>query len=1013
MDTENFVTSQEVDLTNCDREAIHIPGSIQPHGVLLVLQEPQLKILQVSNNTDQLFGIPARSLINQDLKVLFSESHIKQLQDCLSQETPELFNPISLAVKTKGKYLEFAGIIHRNQGVLILEIEPELSLQETTELSFYHLVKSSLVKIQKAATLHEATELIVKEVRKITGYDRIMIYRFEPDESGVVIAEDKQEGLEPYLDLHYPASDIPKQARKLYYENWLRLIVDMNYQPVEIIPANNPLTDAPLDLSFSLLRSVSPVHREYCHNMGVSASICISLVNEKKLWGLMVGHHYSPKYIDYKSRKYCELLGHLLSAHFVQKQEEDAERYRQKIYLIKRELKQEISDNHELIGRTLERNSVNVLNLVQATGAAICLGNELSLFGQTPPQEAVLILLDWLLRSCRQEIFFTNSLSQLYPEAKEFKESASGLLAISIFLHQTSYHILWFRPEVIQTVNWGGNPSKPVSVESESSWQLSPRKSFELWKQTVQEMSSPWQQVEIDAALELRNVLMLAALEFSQAALKDAAEKAEIANRTKSQFLAKMSHELRTPLNAILGFTQVMSRDRSLSPDQLKNIEIINRSGSHLLELINDVLEMSKIEAGRLTLNEHSFNLYGLLNSIEEMLQLKANAKGLQLVFYRMPEVPQYVITDENKLRQVLINLIENAIKFTSVGSVSLRVIGERGEWGQGEDFLQDADQLPPPSPYCLIFEVEDTGQGIAPDELDMLFDPFVQTATGRQSMQGTGLGLAISRQFVRLMGGDISVRSTLGQGSIFTFDIQISLARETDVPTASTPKQVIGLKPNQPSYRILVVEDVEENRLLLVKLLKSVGFEVRTALNGVEAIGLWNDWEPHLIWMDMRMPVMDGYEATQHIKATLKGQATVIIALTAHAFSEERSSILEVGCDDFMTKPFREEVLFEKMATHLGVQYIYAEENLLTSSQLPVQPLQLTIDGLNVMPREWVQKLYQAALAMDEEVVIELMQQIPEEKAMLAHTLTNWVDNFRLDLIIDLVQTNTEDKDE
>ncbi|MBD0347112.1 MAG: response regulator, partial [Coleofasciculus sp. Co-bin14] len=195
--------------------------------------------------------------------------------------------------------------------------------------------------------------------------------------------------------------------------------------------------------------------------------------------------------------------------------------------------------------------------------------------------------------------------------------------------------------------------------------------------------------------------------------------------------------------------------------------------------------------------------------------------------------------------------------------------------------------------------------------------------------------------------------------------------------------------------------------------MLESVGFEVRAAENGQEAVALWEIWEPHLIWMDMRMPVMDGYEATQHIKATLKGQATVIIALTAHAFSEERSSILEVGCDDFMTKPFREEVLFEKMATHLGVQYIYAEENLLTSSQLPVQPLQLTIDTLNVMPREWVQQLYQAALAMDEEVVIELIQQIPEEKAMLAHALTNWVDNFRLDLIIDLVQTNTEDKDE
>lgn len=991
MDIKNFVNTQEVDLTNCDREAIHIPGAIQPHGILLVLQEPELKILQVSNNIANFFQIPAESLINQNLAILFPPAQIEILKICIAQEEAEVFNPLRLSVEVENKILVFDGMLHRHDGVLILELEPTLSSIEKGELSFYHQVKASISQIKKAADFQEATEFIVKEIRRITGYDRVMIYRFEPDGTGVVIAEDKQEGLEPYLDLHYPASDVPKQVRKLYYDNWLRLIVDMSYQPVEIIPALNPLTNAPLDLSFSLLRSVSPIHREYCQNMGVGASICISLVNEKHLWGMIVGHHYSPKYIDYKTRHYCEFIGQLMSVYLVKKQNEETERYHQQIQIFQQQIKQNFSDNAQEMGQILEQNSQKLLNLVRATGAAICLGQELILIGQTPPRETVHNLLARLVNAYREEIFFTNTLSKIYPLAKEFKDSASGLLAISILLYQTSYHILWFRPEVIHTVNWGGNPNKPVVIESNGSVRLSPRKSFELWKETVREKSLPWQQVEIDAAQELKNTLMLAVLEFSHSALEAAAKQAEVANHAKSQFLAKMSHELRTPLNAILGFTQIMIRENTLPSQPLKNLEIINRSGEHLLALINDVLEMSKIEAGKVTLNEHRFDLHWAVESIKEMLQLKASTKGLKLVFEGVSNVPRYVVADEGKLRQVLINLLENALKFTQSGNVTLRVRLE-------------------PNPQSLIFEIRDTGYGIATDELQTIFDPFVQASTGRQSMEGTGLGLPISRQFVRLMGGDISVTSIPGEGSIFRFDIRVSLPNKTDVLELSKPKRVISLQPNQPQYRILVVEDVEENRLLLVRLLESVGFEVRSAVNGIEAVAVWQEWKPHLICMDMLMPVMDGYEATKRIKATLKGQATVIIALTAHAFSEERSTVLEAGCDDFIPKPLREEILFEKMATYLGVKYIYAEENGLNSPQLLAQPLHLAKDALKVMPLEWVKRLHWAAMAVDDAIVLDLIKEIPEEHSSLAQTLSRLVESFRLDIIANVTPAYVEE---
>ena len=475
----------------------------------------------------------------------------------------------------------------------------------------------------------------------------------------------------------------------------------------------------------------------------------------------------------------------------------------------------------------------------------------------------------------------------------------------------------------------------------------------------------------------------------SESELNRAKEAAETANRAKSEFLASMSHELRTPLNAILGFTQVMNRDSSLSNEQQQNLGIISRSGEHLLELINDILEMSKIEAGRTTLNENSFDIYRLLDSLEEMLRLKADAKGLQMIFERTPDVPQYVKTDEGKLRQVLINLVGNAIKFTAEGGVILR--GKTINDGH------------------LLFEIEDTGPGIAPEEIDKLFEAFGQTETGRKSQQGTGLGLPISQKFVQLMGGNIRVSSVLGQGTMFSFDIQISLADPSEVQTNKQISKVIGLAPDQPEYRILAVDDRLESRMLLVKLLTNLGFSVREAANGQEAIEQWESWSPHLIWMDMRMPVMDGYEATKQIKATIKGQATVIIALTASAFEEERTVVLSAGCDDFMRKPFREEVLLDKMAKHLGVRYVYEEEQLLGAQGLGSsqhskidreQPLEVY---LSQMSPEWREQLHQAAVECSDDLILELAEQIPEENAPLAIALKDLAHNFLFDRVIEL----------
>ncbi len=475
----------------------------------------------------------------------------------------------------------------------------------------------------------------------------------------------------------------------------------------------------------------------------------------------------------------------------------------------------------------------------------------------------------------------------------------------------------------------------------------------------------------------------------AQIALQQAKDAADEASRAKSEFLSSMSHELRTPLNAVLGFTQVMQRDRGLREEQQQNLAIISRSGEHLLDLINDILEMSKIEAGQTTFNRSSFDLYRLLDSLETMLRLKAEAKGLQLIYERTANVPQYIQTDEGKLRQVLINLLGNAIKFTSEGGVILRVSSAKSN-----------------IEMILLFEVEDTGPGIAPHEMSKLFEVFGQTESGRRSQQGTGLGLPISQKFVQLMGGEITVNSEVGQGSVFRFTIRVAPANELDVQPMPTPRKVIGLAPGQPPYRILAVDDRIESRLLLVKLLSSIGFEVKEACNGQEAIALWESWHPHLIWMDMRMPVMDGYEATQRIKATTKGQATVVIALTASAFEEERHLVLSAGCDDFMRKPFRQEVLWDKIAQYLGVRYLYEDE--------PRQPLDsqenldlpaFTPAHLTIMPTQWIEQLQQAAVECSDDHILELLEQLPPEQAVLKVALTELACRFQFTEIFTLTQ--------
>ncbi len=758
--TDPEMAQSDLSLTTCDREPIHISNAIQAHGVLLTFTEADLVILQISHNSESFLGKKPAAFLGQPLSILMQPEQIAAMRDCLNAEF-ENVNPLRLLLTVQGKPQNFEGIVHRTDGVIILELERSIEQQPVSFFDFYKFVKAPINHLQNTQNLAELAHQAVTVIRNTTGFDRVMLYRFHSDGSGHVIAENKSADAESFLGLHYPASDIPQQAKELYRLSLLRIIPDVLSDRVSLEPARNPVTANPLDLSLSLLRSVSPLHTEYLENMGVRASMSISLLRDKQLWGLIACHHRFPKKLSYETRTICEFLGQVISFEVVSKADTEDLDYKIKLQAVQARFVNTIA-NCRTIGDGINQNPGDLLDLLGATSVIFCEGSNISSFGDAPPEALMAGLIAWINQQIGEAATYsTNTLVTDYPAFSPYKEVASGLLAMRISKVQHTY-FLWFRPEVIQIINWGGEPQKLVEINADGYQRITPRKSFDLWKETVQLTSLPWKTYEIDAALELRSRIIGIVLQKADE-MSVLNTELERSNIELDSFAYIASHDLKEPLRGIHNYSTFLIEDygEQLGADGQHKLNTLMRLTQRMEDLIDSLLHYSRF--GRAELLFEAVDLGEVVQSVLDVIDISRPAAA----DFWIPRPLPIWQCDQTQIVELFSNLISNAIEYNDrpVKWVEIGYI-------LPAEINQQLSTLLIVDPAQTIFFIRDNGIGIRAKHLETIFKIFKRLHPASKYGGGAGAGLTIAKKIVERHGGNIAVESTFGAGSTFYFTL-------------------------------------------------------------------------------------------------------------------------------------------------------------------------------------------------------------------------------------------------
>lgn len=857
-----------VTLDTCADEPIHIPGAIQPHGVLFACEGPTLIVTQVSANVEQVFGVAVDAIVGKSLGTLCEAGAGSIAAAFAHPEALREVNPLRVEISGRA----YDAVLHvALHGQLLVELE---ETNEAPIVGFDPRLRGSSIRLQAANTIGSLCEIAAREVRDITGFDRVMVYRFDPEWNGEVVAEAKRDDLEPFLGQHYPASDIPAQARRLYTINWLRFIADVEYKPVPVLPDRKPA----LDMSFSILRSVSPIHIEYMKNMGVTASMSVSLIHDGVLIGLIACHHYTgPRLVSFRSRDTAEYLGRALSWNL--KTLEDRDRAERAKMYAEREIQlvRSITANDFLDGVATRA----LLEIVDATGATVVLQEGSRRVGECPPEEDVERLISWLVKH-EHEVFSTDHV--VARTQFDLGDAGCGVLAVAISRALREY-LIWFRPSTERTIDWAGDPNKVTITETaDAPPRLSPRGSFALWRETVKGRSEPWDDLAVAAASNFRTTL-LSGVRVRSAELRDYNQRLLDADRAKDNFIATVSHELRTPLNAITGWAQMLGDPATQTPDRLRRgLEVISRNAAAQTQIVEDLLDVSRMVSGKLSLDLSSLNLHDLVVDVLASIEVAIVAKGLKLKRTLDP-LASIVLGDSIRLRQVVANLMNNAIKFTPKGgsiSVTLRRV--------------DSD---------VELAIRDSGQGIAPEFLPLVFDVFRQADSGfNRRTAGLGLGLAISKKLVELHGGRITAHSDgLGTGALFCVRIPLASAQ---LKNSTPPQGGPALTGVLAGIRILVVEDERDSRELLGSILNDAGAAVTLSESAAEALATLAVESHTILVSDLGMPDVDGLSMIRELRSRPAEQGGTLpaVALTAYTRSADRSAALDAGFDAHLGKP-------------------------------------------------------------------------------------------------------------